>query len=389
MMTRRARVSDIARLRREVVSVNPTGTYTEIGLRSFGRGTFHKDPVTGAALGTKRVFEIHAGDLLLSNVFAWEGAIAVAGDSDAGLIGSHRYMTYVVDPDRADARYVRSFFLSANGLELIRRASPGSAGRNRTLGIAAFERLELPFPPLKEQQEVAARIDRVSAAATRVRALVEHCGRVGTALMASLAHRPDVSDEEKQRSGWRKVRLREVMSESSYAEHVDGARTYPNVGMLSFGRGLFEKAPIEGSITSANTLFRIRAGQFIYSRLFAFEGAYGNVPDRFDGYYVSNEFPAFDVDASAVDAAFLAAYFRSPDVWRQLAAASRGLGNRRQRVHPETLLNFEVWLPPRATQTLAVGHVEHLAAISTQRGRQLQMVQALEAASLNNAFAAA
>ena len=48
----------------------------EIGVRSFGRGIFHKEPIDGTALGNKRVFRIEPGDLVLSNVFAWEGAVA-------------------------------------------------------------------------------------------------------------------------------------------------------------------------------------------------------------------------------------------------------------------------------------------------------------------------
>jgi type I restriction enzyme S subunit len=295
-------------------------------------------------------------------------------------------MTYVVDPALAEPSYVRSFFLSARGLEMIRRASPGSAGRNRTLGIAAFERLELPIPPLAEQRRAVARIDRVSSAASVLRTLVKDCERLKNALGASLAHRPDINDEEKRRAGWRRVRLGDVMAMRSTAEPVDVAASYPNVGMLSFGRGVFEKAPIEGSVTSAKALFKIRAGQFIYSRLFAFEGAYGAVPEQFDGYYVSNEFPTFDMDESAINAAFLAAYFRSPDVWRELATASRGLGNRRQRVHRETVLDFTVWLPPIAAQTSVVAMVERVAATSRQREQQLQLVEALEEASLNEAF---
>ncbi len=47
-------------------------------------------------------FAIEPGDLLFSNVFAWEGAVALAGDAESGLIGSHRFMTYVVNGTVAD-----------------------------------------------------------------------------------------------------------------------------------------------------------------------------------------------------------------------------------------------------------------------------------------------
>ena len=72
---------------------------------------------------------------------------------------------------------------------------------------------------------------------------------------------------------WRRVRLGSVMQQAADPVTVTPDRSYRNVGILSFGRGLFEKPEIDGRTTSAKTLFRIRGGQFIYSRLFAFEGA--------------------------------------------------------------------------------------------------------------------
>jgi type I restriction enzyme S subunit len=75
---------------------------------------------------------------------------------------------------------------------------------------------------------------------------------------------------------------------------VNPDESYPNLGIYSFGRGLFRKAPISGLETSAKVLYRVKAAQFIYSRLFAFEGAYGAVTKDYDGFYVSNEYPTFE-----------------------------------------------------------------------------------------------
>ena len=147
----RCRMGDTAPLVRRPVHVEPEVTYPELGIRSFGKGTFHKPALSGFELGDKRVFNIEPGDLLFSNVFAWEGAIAVAQPKDAGRIGSHRYMSCVPAPDRATAPFLCFFFLTHEGLELIRAASPGGAGRNRTLGIEALARIQVPVPPLQDQ----------------------------------------------------------------------------------------------------------------------------------------------------------------------------------------------------------------------------------------------
>jgi len=167
---------------------------------------------------------------------------------------------------------------------------------------------------------------------------------------------------------------------------VEPNRTYPNVGVLSFGRGLFEKSPIDGAATSASRLYRIRAGQLIYSRLFAFEGAYATVEQRFDGYFVSNEFPTFTLDETRIDIGFLAGYLRTPAVWEELAKGSKGLGLRRQRVHPETLLAHTISLPPLHEQRTIRLLLEKIDAIAVQHEKAASRIGALGVSALNSAF---
>jgi type I restriction enzyme, S subunit len=386
MMVRRAKVGELLRLERRFVAVVAANTYAEIGIRSFGKGIFHKESVTGADLGSKRVFAIHPGDLVLSNVFAWEGAIALATDAESGRIGSHRFMTYVSVSDDVCPSYLRYLFLSERGLALIAKASPGSAGRNKTLAIDRFEALDVPLPEVAEQRRLAGRIDRATAAIARLESLSGAQTRVANALASSLAQRYDLSEETKTRRGWHRTRLGEVLTTASCAHPVDGTTLYLNAGVLSFGRGLFEKPPIEGATTSARTLNRLRAGQLVYSRLFAFEGAYAEVTPRFDGYFVSNEFPAFDLDATRALAGFVAAYLRSPTIWAELARGSKGLGLRRQRILVETLLEYRIWLPPLEEQERILSAVTAISRCGEKRAVSDGVLSALRKSLLNRAF---
>lgn len=386
MTMRHVGVGAVLRLERRQVDVDPFGTYEEIGVRSFGKGIFHKEPISGAALGKKRVFEIMPGDLVFSNVFAWEGAVALAGPAEKGRIGSHRFMTYVAASHDVDLSYLRYFFLSESGLALLNQASPGSAGRNKTLAIDRFEALEISIPDIDEQRRVAGKLDRITSSTGKLTELAAHWMRVQAAVVPSLAQRHEMSDYDKRNEGWERVRLGDVMTPASDIHQVESGVTYQNVGVLSFGRGLFEKGSIEGAATSARTLNRIHSGQFIYSRLFAFEGAYAEVTPRFDGYFVSLEFPTFDVDRRRATAAFIAAYLRSPSTWADLARSSKGLGVRRQRIRVERLLEFRVWLPPLEEQQRAVAAMSQLAQCGAKREISLQMLAALRAATLNRAF---
>jgi type I restriction enzyme, S subunit len=145
-------MAEVAPLVRREQSIALDGSYPELGIRSFGKGTFHKPPLTGIEVGTKRLYRIEPGDLLFSNVFAWEGAIAIAQPADGGRFGSHRFITCRAAPALTTPEFLRYYFLTANGMLKIGQASPGGAGRNRTLGLEKLMAIEVPVPPLEAQQ---------------------------------------------------------------------------------------------------------------------------------------------------------------------------------------------------------------------------------------------
>jgi len=383
------RVGDVLRLARRPVAVEIDREYDEIGVRSFGRGIFHKDPVEGGALNQKRVFRIEPGDLVISNVFAWEGAIAVASQAESGRIGSHRFMTFVPIAERIDTAWATWFFRSDPGMKLIRRASPGSAGRNRTLAIKRFEALEIPLPPIEEQRRVARRLDSISSLRQEVDRRSSSANTMVRALAISITNRPDMNAAAKARLGWTKTDLASILTPATEPVDVEPDRSYPNLGIRSFGNGVFRKPDIDGGATSARSLHRVRAGQVIYSRLFAFEGAYGLVTPEFHGHFVSNEFPAFDVDADSVDAQWLVTYLRSPDRWRELAATSKGLGVRRRRVPVEAVLGYAVWLPPLLQQRAMMRLLDRLHLTSDARSAAQKRIEALLPSAVNLAFPSA
>ena len=90
-------MAEVAPLVRRPVEIDLDRVYPELGVRSFGRGTFHKPDLIGAELSWQKPFLVQQGDLVFSNIKAWEGAFAVASPSDHGRVGSHRYLTCVSD----------------------------------------------------------------------------------------------------------------------------------------------------------------------------------------------------------------------------------------------------------------------------------------------------
>lgn len=144
-------IAEVAPIVRRPVVVELESEYQELGVRSFGKGTFHKPVLNGVDVGTKKLYRICPGDLVFSNVFAWEGAIAVVQPEDADRVGSHRFITCVAKKGITTPEFLCFYLLTDEGIEKVRAASPGGAGRNRTLGLNKLEKIEVPIPPSDKQ----------------------------------------------------------------------------------------------------------------------------------------------------------------------------------------------------------------------------------------------
>lgn len=177
-------MAEVAPLVRRPVEVEPDKTYMELGVRSFGRGTFHKPGLSGMEVGSKKLFTIEFGDLVFNIVFAWEGAVAIAKPEDDGRVGSHRFLTCVTNPDQVAAEFLLFYFRTTEGLQKLGEASPGGAGRNRTLGLKKLEVIEVPVPPIETQHWFS----RIQAKAQEIRSIRMRTTEDVDALMPALLH---------------------------------------------------------------------------------------------------------------------------------------------------------------------------------------------------------
>ena len=137
------------------VEVKSDEMYTQIGIRSHGKGLFYKEPVNGTSLGNKSVFWIEPDCFVLNIVFAWEQAIGKTTQKEVGMIGSHRFPMYRPINERVDVDYLISYLMTKRGKDILEAASPGGAGRNRTLGQDRFMNSKIVLPTLTEQKKIA------------------------------------------------------------------------------------------------------------------------------------------------------------------------------------------------------------------------------------------
>lgn len=182
----------------------------------------------------------------------------------------------------------------------------------------------------------------------------------------------------------KRVPLAEVLTLDRDEIVVDRSVTYEVAGVRSFGRGLFAREALNGATTSYGRLYRLRVGQVVFSRLFGWEGAVALVTPEFDGWVVSPEFPTLTPNPHRLDASYIGHYVRWPRFHEELAGVTRGLGQRRKRVHVEDLLRAEIYLPPLQEQLAISARLQRVNEISHEVIDRAKREATLTAATSNS-----
>jgi type I restriction enzyme S subunit len=155
----------------------------------------------------------------------------------------------------------------------------------------------------------------------------------------------------KSKGEWALVRVGQLAKQVWRREEVVADSRYRMLGVRWYANGVFVREELPGSAIGAQYVYRVRAGDFIYNRLFAFKGSFGVVTQEHDGCFVSNEFPLFQVDRSCADAEFLLLLFSQPRMWARVDALSSGTTSiSRNRFKEEDFLSLQIKLPEVAEQ---------------------------------------
>ncbi len=139
----------------------PKNTFLALGLRSHGKGVFHKKDFDPNSIAMETLYEVQENDLVVSITFAWEHAIAVADKKDDGGLVSHRFPTFIFKEGISDAKFFRYYVLQPRFKYMLGVISPGGAGRNRVMSKKHFPQLVVKVPKYEEQVAIANVLDKV------------------------------------------------------------------------------------------------------------------------------------------------------------------------------------------------------------------------------------
>lgn len=371
-----ASLGDVLRHRKEFIQIDDSTTYKRCRVQLHARGVVLRDEVPGIEIKTKNQQVCRSGEFLVAEIDAKHGGFGIVPpDLDGAIVSSH-YFLFDIAYDLLALRFLDYYVRTPAFQEQV--VAKGSTNHAAVRPAQLLE-YTIPLPPLDEQLRVVDRIEALAEKVEEVRALRtgvrEELREVARALL-----RPDHT--------WNPdyTPMAELVVQVEPDVRVVPEELYAFAGVYSFGRGVFSSKTAKGFDFSYPLLTTVRAGNFIYPKLMAWEGAFGVVPPECDGLVVSPEFPVFRVNEERVLPEVLDVYFRTPAIWPMIAELSTGTNARRRRLHPSAFLRYSFPLPPMPVQQKVREIVQKAAGVESVSNAVAQDVNDLMPAILDRAF---
>lgn len=323
----------------ERVAVKKQEKYQQIGIRSHGKGLFYKDPVVGEELGNKSVFWIEEDCFIVNIVFAWEQAIGRTTKNEVGMICSHRFPMYKPIDNKINIDYLVYLFKTPYGKKVLELASPGGAGRNKTLGQKEFMNSEILIPnSIDEQEKIVEIISTWDLAIEKQEELIEKKKYFKKGLMQRLlsgeVRFKEFTDE------WEKKKISSILEEDKVIATNQDINKRLTVRLNL--KGIEKRDIASGEVEGATTHYIRRAGQFIYGKQNLHKGALAIIPNELDGFQSSSDLPAFNFNKDIYPLWFF--YFISREsYYTQLEKIATGTGSK--RIQPKELFELTIKIP--------------------------------------------
>lgn len=152
--------------------VEPSQQYRILGMRWYAQGLFVKDVKLGQEIRAQELYRVESGDFVYNRLFAWKGSFGIVDSVTAGGYVSGEFPYFNVNANQADAKFLHCYLAQEKIWQTIADNSTGQTNVSRLrLKEQDFLRMELPLPPLPEQQRIVARIEALARRVDEARGL--------------------------------------------------------------------------------------------------------------------------------------------------------------------------------------------------------------------------
>ncbi|MEN3011240.1 MAG: restriction endonuclease subunit S, partial [Candidatus Bipolaricaulaceae bacterium] len=155
---------------------------------------------------------------------------------------------------------------------------------------------------------------------------------------------------------WQVVRLGEVLYEVPLNARrilIRDDQRYMRIVTKLYGKGIELKDVVAGAQISSRVMYRVEAGDFLFSKINIRKGAYGVVTERLAGAVVTTEHPILRARDELLNIHFLSYYLMQPHSWELFKLHAKGFSGK-ERVKVREFLSVSLPLPPLPEQKVIV-----------------------------------
>jgi type I restriction enzyme S subunit len=347
----------------------PGTTYRQIGVKLWGEGAYEREPMDGGATKYAQLFRAEAGDVIVNKIWARNGSVAVVSDALAGCYGSGEFPMFAPKRERLESRWIHWLTKTRGFWAQCDEKSQGTSGKNR-IKPEQFLRVEIPLPPLAEQQRVVARIEELAAQIHEARTLRHQAAEEAEALPAAQTSRIFSTFLQNERhpirtlgcNGENPIQIGPFGAQLHKTEFVDDGTPVLNVGNV-WPNGLRLDYVDHVAEDKAHQLKRysIKTGDLLFARSGATLGKVCLVPAECDSWLMTGHLFRVRFDPERVLNRFAFAALRgSRQIQDQVFGQVRGAT--RPGYNTTLLGAVELPIPPLPEQRRIVSELDALQA---------------------------
>ena len=345
---KQVRLGDMLTYLDERVELEDDKEYSTIKVKRRHGGLEIREKLLGYEIKTKKQFRLIPGSFIISRIQCWHQAYAVVGDVAANTIASTIYDQFAISPE-VHPRFFWWLSHTSDFTETVRSSASGVVIEKMVFNRHAWLEKTILIPPLTEQQRIVARIDGLAAQIQEARTIRQQAKEETDVLVTSRMR----DSIKASGSNVRHLPFTEVARLERRPVNVQLDQNYQEIGVYSFGRGIFHKTSRTGAEVGKKDLYEIRAGDFILQVTFAWEGAVALAEQEDDGLYGSVRYLTFRVNEEICSPWYLLVYMKTREAISQLGTISPGSAGRNrvlsvkrlgEVIVPVVPLDYQGWM---------------------------------------------
>ena len=304
------------------------------------------------------------------------------------MIASHRFPMYKTKQEKAYLDYLVWYFLTLKGKYLLELASPGGAGRNKTLGQSTFSRLKVTFPSYSEQYKIAnflSSVDKKIQQLTEKQSLLQQYKKGIMQKLFSLEIR--FKDEQGHDfPDWGSVKLSEILELQDNAIDMADEKEYELITVRRRNGGVDSRGRFKGKEVLVKNQFKLNSKQFVISKRQIVHGACGLVPEHLEGAIVSNEYNVFEPIESKLDIKYFNIFATTLFMRKAFFINSDGVHIEKLLFKTRSWLKTKILLPNKNEQQKIVSFISVLDKKIEFVSQQIEQTQTFKKGLLQQMF---